>query len=147
MSIPSTVQSALALSRSALNEHSETPNLDGQLLLSQVLGRPRSWILAHPENVLEKRHGVQFLGMLDRCARGEALPHVLGWWEFYGRRFHIDASVLIPRPETELMVDAALEVLRQQPKSHCSLQFEVLDMQPGFRSANSRSEAGERCRE
>ncbi len=116
MNIPSTVQSALALSRSALSEHSDTPNLDGQMLLGQVLGHPRSWLLAHPENVLEERHGFQFLGMLDRCLRGEALPHVLGWWEFYGRRFYLDASVLIPRPETELMVDAALEVLRRQSR-------------------------------
>ncbi len=114
MNLPSTVQSALVLSRSALSKHSDTPNLDGQLLLGQVLGRPRSWLLAHPENVLEEPHGFQFLGMLDRCLRGEALPHVLGWWEFYGRRFHLDASVLIPRPETERMVDAALEVLRRQ---------------------------------
>ena len=116
MNTPSTVQSALAMSRSALCKHSETPNLDGQLLLGQVLGRPRSWLLAHPENVLEERHGTQFMDMLDRCARGEALPHVLGWWEFYGRRFHLDTSVLIPRPETELMVDAALEVLRPQSR-------------------------------
>jgi len=86
------------------------------MLLGQVLGHPRSWLLAHPENVLEERHGFQFLGMLDRCLRGEALPHVLGWWEFYGRRFYLDASVLIPRPETELMVDAALEVLRRQSR-------------------------------
>ncbi len=116
MNIPSTVQSALALSRSALSEHSDTPNLDGQLLLGQVLGRPRSWLLAHPENLLDERHSFEFLGMLDRCRRGEALPQVLGWWEFYGRRFHLDASVLIPRPETERMVDAALEYLRQKSR-------------------------------
>ena len=116
MNIPSTVQSALALSRSALSNLSDTPNLDGQLLLGQVLGRPRSWLLAHPENVLEERYGFQFLGMLDRCLHGEALPHVLGWWEFYGRRFHINASVLIPRPETEHMVDAALEYLKRQSR-------------------------------
>ncbi len=105
------------MSRSALNHHSETPNLDGQLLLSQILSCSRSWLLAHPESDLEEEHGLQFLNLLDRCVQGEALPHVLGWWEFYGRRFRLDGSVLIPRPETELMVDEALEYHREASRS------------------------------
>jgi release factor glutamine methyltransferase len=110
---PATVRSALDVSRSALGHRSETPNLDGQLLLGQILDRSRSWLMAHPESKLEEEHGLEFLNLLDRCVQGEALPHVLGWWEFYGRRFRLDGSVLIPRPETELMVDAALEYHRE----------------------------------
>ncbi len=101
------------MGRSALDHRSETPNLDGQLLLGQILNCSRSWLLAHPESELEEEHGLEFLNLLDRCVQGEALPHVLGWWEFYGRRFQLDGSVLIPRPETELMVDAALEYHRE----------------------------------
>ncbi len=117
MTFPSTVRSALAVSRSALTHCSDTPNLDGQLLLSQILDCSRSWLLAHPESELEEEHGLQFLNLLDRCVQGEALPHVLGWWEFYGRRFHLDSSVLIPRPETEIMVDAALEYQKENSRS------------------------------
>ncbi|MEJ2563116.1 MAG: peptide chain release factor N(5)-glutamine methyltransferase [Anaerolineales bacterium] len=113
MKYPATVRSALDVSRSALGHRSETPNLDGQLLLGQILDRSRSWLMAHPESKLEEEHGLEFLNLLDRCVQGEALPHVLGWWEFYGRRFRLDGSVLIPRPETELMVDAALEYHRE----------------------------------
>ena len=121
MSLPSTVRSALALSRSALCDQSDSPNLDGQLLLSQVLERPRAWLLAHPESKIEKQDSLQFLNLLDRCVRGEALPHVLGWWEFYGRRFRLNGSVLIPRPETELMVDAALEHLERYSRPMIAL--------------------------
>ncbi len=57
-----------------------------------------------------------FETMLSEVADGAALPHVLGWWEFYGRRFELDPSVLIPRPETELMVDTAIRLAAPKPR-------------------------------
>jgi release factor glutamine methyltransferase len=97
--------------RHALLEHSDTPGLDAQLLLSEVMNRERSWLLAHPEAPLESNQLDAFSAALRRCLEGEALPYVLGWWEFYGRRFAIHPGVLIPRPETELLVEHALAFL------------------------------------
>jgi len=102
--------------RHALLEHSETPGLDAQLLLSEIMNRERSWLLAHPETPLESSQLDAFSSALERCLQGEALPYVLGWWEFYGRRFAIHPGVLIPRPETELLVEHALAYLETHPQ-------------------------------
>lgn len=101
----------LAQAQVKLDPISETPSLDGQLLLMNVLGRPRAWLLAHPELELTDGQSAQFQAELDRYLEGEALPYVLGWWEFYGRQFHISPDVLIPRPETEHLVETALTSL------------------------------------
>lgn len=106
-----TVGAAWLTARRALQAHSETPGLDAQLLLCEVTQRDRAWLLAHPEDLLNKQQSGAYADLLQRCLNGEALPYVLGWWEFYGRRFGIDPSVLIPRPETELLVEHALEHL------------------------------------
>jgi release factor glutamine methyltransferase len=91
-----------------LRQHSDSASADAQLLLGEVLGQPRAWILAHSEYELSSVELAEFDGSLTEVLDGVALPYVLGWWEFYGRRFHIDPQVLIPRPETELMVEEAL---------------------------------------
>lgn len=105
------VAALLAQAQVKLDPISETPSLDGQLLLMNVLGRPRAWLLAHPELELTDGQSAQFQAELDRYLEGEALPYVLGWWEFYGRQFHISPDVLIPRPETEHLVETALTSL------------------------------------
>ncbi len=96
---------------------SDTPALDAQVLAAHVLRRPRAWLLAHPEEILEADQVAQ----LDRTARrlvdGEPLPYILGKWEFYGLNFEISPAVLIPRPETELLVEKALEWLSHHPEA------------------------------
>lgn len=98
-----------------LAPYSDTALLDGQVLLAHILGKPRPWILAHPEAVIspEEIHALELA--LIRLERGEPLPYVLGHWEFYGLDFAVTPDVLIPRPETELLVDKGLEWLRAHP--------------------------------
>lgn len=84
--------------------------LSAQALLSRLLGRPRSWILAHSEFELTAHQFLAFRRSIDRLVAGEPLPYLLGEWEFYGRNFEVGGSVLIPRPETELMVERALQL-------------------------------------
>lgn len=108
------VKSALAAARKTLADRSDTPLLDAQVLLMRTLGVPRAWLLAHPEAELTSEQSLQFQGYIDRCASGEALPHVIGSWEFFGRRFHLDRSVLIPRPETEHLVALGLDRLQSR---------------------------------
>jgi release factor glutamine methyltransferase len=79
---------------------------DVDLLLSDLLGRPLSWLLAHGEEAVEAG---PLEALLARRYGGEPLQYIRRCAEFYSREFYIDDRVLIPRPETELLVEAALE--------------------------------------
>ena len=113
---PPTIRDALELARRALQDltPTPTPNLDAHLLLMNATGRPRAWILAHAEAVLAESDAADFHQDLQRLQDGEALPYVLGWWEFFGRRFRVTPDVMIPRPETELLVDHALRMIAER---------------------------------
>jgi release factor glutamine methyltransferase len=109
------VGEALAEGRRALAWRSDTAGMDAQVVLAEVAGQSREWLLAHPEAPLLPAQQSGFSSAIRRLAQGEPLPYVLGWWEFYGRRFRVTPDVLIPRPETELLVDTALEALARRP--------------------------------
>lgn len=94
---------------------SDTPLLDGQVLLANILGKSRSWVLAHPEAKLSKEQSKDLKAFAERLAKGEPLPYILGHWEFYGLEFKVTPDVLIPRPETELIVEQAISWLRANP--------------------------------
>ncbi len=80
---------------------------DAEILLSFVLGKPRSWILAHPEATLSEKEQKQFAFLVDRRKNHEPIAYILGEKEFYGRKFFADKRVLIPRPSTEMLIDEA----------------------------------------
>ncbi len=90
----------------------ESFRLEAQLLAAHVLGTDRSFLLAHPDEEFNELAGESVL--LRRLA-GEPLAYILGWREFYGRRFSVGPSVLIPRHDTEILVEAALEFLGTRP--------------------------------
>jgi release factor glutamine methyltransferase len=94
-----------------LQSASETPGLDAQVLLAHILDTSRTWVLSHPDSPLPREHIAELDQAVGRLARGEPLPYVLGHWEFFGLDFLISPVVLIPRPETELLVEHALEAL------------------------------------
>jgi release factor glutamine methyltransferase len=91
----------------------DTPALDAQLLLARVLRKPRSWVLAHPEKELSPARQQALSKQIERLEAGQPLPYVLGRWEFFGLEFLVDPGVLIPRPETELLVETALGWLKR----------------------------------
>jgi release factor glutamine methyltransferase len=97
-----------------LKKISETPELDSQVLLARLLDQPRSWVLAHPESTMSKDQLVSLEKQIVRLEDKEPLPYVLGAWEFFGLEFDIDSDVLIPRPETEQLVERALEWLMRR---------------------------------
>ncbi|MEK7278457.1 MAG: peptide chain release factor N(5)-glutamine methyltransferase [Chloroflexota bacterium] len=92
--------------RSALS--SSLPPREAALLLAHVLGTSREWILAHPEAQLSPEQQAQFESLIAQAQSGTPLPYLLGAWEFFGLRFRVTPAVLIPRPETELLVETAL---------------------------------------
>lgn len=91
------------------------PRSEALALLSRVTGHSRAWLIAHPENPLTPEQLGWLHDALQRLWAGEPLPYVLGSWEFYGLTFLVTPDVLIPRPETELLIDFALAWLREHP--------------------------------
>ena len=92
----------------------DTPRLDAELLLAHVLDHPRAWLWAHPTEEIAPGAAQEFARLLARRLRREPLPYLLGSWEFYGRTFTVSPHVLIPRPETELLVELVLTWARAQ---------------------------------
>jgi release factor glutamine methyltransferase len=95
---------------------SETAFLDAQTLLAHLTGHPRAWLLAHPEAELGAQTQEKLGSFLERLSRGEPLPYVVGEWEFFGLPFCVNPEVLIPRPETELLVETAIGWLQAHPR-------------------------------
>jgi len=95
---------------------SDTPALDASVLIAHIIGKPRSWVMAHPELTLTTEQRNQLDDSLARLESGESFPYVLGHWEFFGLDFEVSPDVLIPRPETELLVGKAITWLQGSPE-------------------------------
>lgn len=108
------MQGMAALSEGAavLASVSDTPFLDASLLLAHALGASRERALALGPEPLDKAGEAAYRGLLARRAAGEPVAYLLGFKEFRGLEFRVDARVLCPRPDTELLVEAALEAAR-----------------------------------
>jgi release factor glutamine methyltransferase len=112
-----TISEALALGRRQLAD-AENPALDARLLLQHALDVEHSYLIANGEERLNPTHEEAFRALLVRRARSEPVPYLTGVAPFYGRDFYVSPAVLIPRPETELLVEAALDWLRQHERPH-----------------------------
>lgn len=89
--------------------------LDASLLLGEVLHRSRTWLLAHGDAPLTSAESAAWDALAARRAGGEPLAYIIGRKEFRGLVFRVEPSVLIPRPETEILVEQALGLLRRGP--------------------------------
>jgi release factor glutamine methyltransferase len=87
---------------------SESARLDAELLLAHVVSVDRSTILAYPESPLGEEHVAEYRSLVERRASGEPVAYIRGLKEFYGLSFAVDKRALIPRPETERLVEIAL---------------------------------------
>lgn len=85
--------------------------LAAELLLLHLLGRDRAWLYAHPEHALSSDELAQYENLLKRRADGVPVQYLTGTQEFWGLTFEVNPSVLIPRPETEHLIEVALERL------------------------------------
>ena len=84
------------------------PPSEARLLLGNVMDRPAAWLLAHGEQALDEDDLLAFASLVARRAEGEPVAYLIGSREFFGRNFEVSPAVLIPRPETELLVEKAL---------------------------------------
>jgi release factor glutamine methyltransferase len=88
---------------------SPSPRLDAELLVAHAFGRDRTWLLAHPEELLEPAAAGDLAGWVERRAGGEPVAYIRGFKEWLSVRVATDRRALIPRPETELLAGAAIE--------------------------------------
>lgn len=102
-----TVAEFLELAPRRLAPVSGSPRLDAEMLAAHALRTERAVVLAHPEAELPD---LAMEALLQRRERGEPLAYIVGWREFFGRRFEVRPGVLIPRQETETVVEACLKL-------------------------------------
>ena len=108
MDIRTALKQGLAHLRDA---HVPSYTLAAELLLLHVLGRDRNWLYAHPEEVVKDENAQRFFALIARRAAGEPTQHLTGKQEFWGLEFEVTPDVLIPRPETEHVIEVALDRL------------------------------------
>ena len=92
--------------------------LDAQLLLAHALARPRTWLLAHDDALLDAAQSEAFRALLTRRTAGEPVAYLVGEKAFHGLVLQVDVNVLVPRPDTEVLVDWAIELLSGSAKAH-----------------------------
>ena len=111
-----TIGAALAAGRARLAAAGvDNAGLDAALLLGAVVGLDRASLLANPDIPLTADAWAAYLGLVERRATGELVAYATGRREFFGLDFAVDARVLVPRPETEHLVERAIEHLRALP--------------------------------
>jgi len=105
-------------------DHAEA-NLEANLLLQYVLHVNRAWVITHDRDVLKADQQAEFQLLLKRRLDGEPIAYIVGFREFYGLQLKVSPVTLIPRPDTETLVDAALEKIPLDKVSH------ILDLGTG----------------
>src|SRR5258708_27264329 len=126
------VRAALKQGLAQLREaHVPSYTLAAELLLLHVLGRDRTWIYSHPEGKISSADADRYFALIARRKTGEPTQHLTGKQEFWGLEFEVSPDVLLPRPETEHVIEVALDRLarrelrsdRKQPPTHATSQI------------------------
>ena len=108
-SIQEILQQYAATLQTALDLESSESRIEIQALLQAVLSVNRAYLLAHSERQLSELEHADFLGKFERRCAGEPIAYILGVREFFGLNFQVTPATLIPRPDTELLVELALQ--------------------------------------
>jgi|SRR5436190_5027440 len=118
------------------------PRLEASLLLSHTIGRDRAFLIAHDDQALSQEQSQIFAAFVSRRASGEPLQYITGHQEFFKLDFEVTPDVLVPRPETELIVEAVLELFPKDAEfsfadvgtgSGC-IAISILDVRPRSRA-------------
>lgn len=107
----------------------DTALLDCEVLLSHTLGVEKTYLFANPDFEVEKPLEKLFIGYVTRVSKGEPVAYITKEKEFYGINFYVDERVLVPRPETELLVERVLEYLEEN--NGIGKKFKLLDIGTG----------------
>lgn len=121
------IHAALYEAQTALNEFvsASEAKLEAQLLLQHALNVSRAWLISHESDALQPNIHEAFIALISKRLNGEPIAYILGYREFYGLKLKVSSDTLIPRPDTETLVDSALAKIPQHEKSH------ILDLGTG----------------
>ncbi len=106
-----------------LSTHTESPYLDSLVILGHISGKSKSELMAHPSPELTAKQTQELTKKIEQLQKGIPLPYVLGEWEFFNLQFFVTPDVLIPRPETEGLVELALTWLESHPDQLICLEL------------------------
>lgn len=109
------IQSILTNSALSLQNISDSADLDVEVLLCHVLEKNRSYLRAWPEKRLSRTQLDQFKQLLKQRQQGQPIAYIIGKREFWSRYFYVDFNVLIPRPDTETLIELCLQLIRHKP--------------------------------
>ena len=126
---PQTVAATLARGMVQLAKTSSSARADAQILMAHTLGRDRDWLIAHGDGFLSRAQAEKFLSLCEKRATGIPVAYITGFAGFYKREFAVNEHVLIPRPESELLVEEALAMLqaRMDPDSPVKQLFSIFE--------------------
>jgi release factor glutamine methyltransferase len=128
----STVAEALSGAARSLDGCSDSPRLDAELLLGKILGLPRSGLIARGHEPVAHEHERAYAGLIKRRIEGVPVAYLTGTREVWSLPLRVTPAVLVPRPETELVVELALQFLHQHPEDAAAEPvFSVLDLGTG----------------
>ncbi len=102
----------LAAARLGASPHPERARRDAEMLLLHLIGKNRAWLLAHGDEDFGGCTAVRYASLVGRRMLGEPIQHITGEVEFYGLPFRVSRDVLIPRPETEHLVETAIQIVQ-----------------------------------
>ena len=105
--------------------NSTTPSLDVDCLLCHVLEKNRSWILAHQEEILDELNLKKLNSLVDQRKTGLPIAYIIEKKEFFGLEFFVNKNVLIPKPDTELLIEKAIEIIEQDFQNRISKVADV----------------------
>ncbi|ARG96847.1 peptide chain release factor N(5)-glutamine methyltransferase [Legionella micdadei] len=119
------IKGALSQATTQLEAESDSPRLDGEILLAHVLMKTRTYLYTHMDKTLTKAQWQTFQQLVDKRAHGMPIPYLTGTREFWSLPLKVCEDTLIPRPETELLVELTLKLLADKPHA------QILDLGTG----------------
>lgn len=111
--MPASLSTIICNAVARLNAITETPRLDAEILLAHALNMPRARLLASLQDSIDTGNVEE---LISRRAAGEPIAYIIGEWEFFSREFLVEPPVLVPRPETEHLVEEVLKRAKERPR-------------------------------
>ena len=122
--------------------HPDRAKRDAETLLLHLIGKNKAWLMAHAEDDFAGCTAIHYAGLLDRRRKGEPIQYIIGETEFYGMSFRVTPDVLIPRPETEHLVEKVVQLipaLDRRPEKF----FSIRKVRPAFRDGKRTHREGD----
>ncbi len=122
-----TIAETLSVAARMLDGHSDSPRLDAELLLGKVLGLTRSGLIARSHEPISRDREIAYENLIERRLGGVPVAYLTGTREFWSLPLHVTPAVLVPRPETELLVELALQLLPERQTGNSADQATSAD--------------------